>query len=471
MNMTAKVITDACRANGGYATPEHNDQIFLQCKGLGKIQNLTPYVNVKALWLDSNSILEIEGLEACTKLAALYLNNNYIPRICGLEGLMNLHTLNLSHNVISEIRNLAHLPRLETLLITNNRLTHLADLEELTRCLELSCVDLSYNPLEAAEGEGTDEVVGFFKRVPKLAVLYLTGTEIVKGLRYYRKKMITGMPGLQYLDDRPIFEQERRTAEAWATGGDEAEKLVRQQIHEEKKESLIRPVRDLQKRAEEKRHIKEARTAEWAKIQEKEDQWWRSKTECFRDLNTSEHEDRENIEDEEKNTFVADLQSFESELKDIADAEEVIRRESAEKIRRQKEEAEKRSPMEESRQELLRHIAMWGPEGGVEPPGVNDPQEDTAEDADSEALLLRFQEEVHAALYDLGMGQGSTLDSQQPSAFPVTSPATKEMPTPKPSKQVPSKERRRWRDIAVGDWTPPASTVALWEKAAKWESR
>lgn len=39
----------------------------------------------------------------------------------------------------------------------------------------------------------------------------------------YRKKLVSGMKSLNYLDDRPVFEIERIASDAWKAGGHEAE--------------------------------------------------------------------------------------------------------------------------------------------------------------------------------------------------------------------------------------------------------
>ena len=48
-----------------------------------------------------------------------------------------------------------------------------------------------------------------------LSVLYLRGNPAVSAIRGYRKTLIARLPGLNYLDDRPVFETERLCAEAW----------------------------------------------------------------------------------------------------------------------------------------------------------------------------------------------------------------------------------------------------------------
>lgn len=41
--------------------------------------------------------------------------------------------------------------------------------------------------------------------------------------RHYRKAILAALPRLQYLDDRPVFEVERVTVDAWVKGGRDAE--------------------------------------------------------------------------------------------------------------------------------------------------------------------------------------------------------------------------------------------------------
>lgn len=56
-------------------------------------------------------------------------------------------------------------------------------------------------------------------RMPNLAVVYLQNNQFNKKIAHYRKHLISKMANLKYIDDKPIFEDERRYAEAWARGG------------------------------------------------------------------------------------------------------------------------------------------------------------------------------------------------------------------------------------------------------------
>jgi len=56
--------------------------------------------------------------------------------------------------------------------------------------------------------------------------------------------MIHSLPTLTYLDERPVFEEERRFSEAFGVGGKEAEKEERKLWDEERKEKQMQYLRD-----------------------------------------------------------------------------------------------------------------------------------------------------------------------------------------------------------------------------------
>ena len=64
--------------------------------------------------------------------------------------------------------------------------------------------------------------------------------EFTKKIANYRKKIISLIPNLKYIDDKPIFEDERRFAEAWARGGLDEERKERALYKKEKEEEQIR---------------------------------------------------------------------------------------------------------------------------------------------------------------------------------------------------------------------------------------
>lgn len=63
--------------------------------------------------------------------------------------------------------------------------------------------------------------------MPDLAVLYMQNNQFNKKIAHYRKSVISRMPNLKYIDDKPIFEDEKRYADAWARGGLEEERKER----------------------------------------------------------------------------------------------------------------------------------------------------------------------------------------------------------------------------------------------------
>jgi dynein assembly factor 1, axonemal len=74
-------------------------------------------------------------------------------------------------------------------------------------------------------------------KMPNLKVLYLFKNPCVKKMTQYRKNLINKIPTLTYLDDRPVFKDDRRTAEAFCRGGFEEEKDERNKIRQEKKDA------------------------------------------------------------------------------------------------------------------------------------------------------------------------------------------------------------------------------------------
>ncbi len=55
--------------------------------------------------------------------------------------------------------------------------------------------------------------------MPDLRVLQLQGNPLTRKIKHYRKTVIARCQQLTYLDDRPVFDDERRTVRAWARAG------------------------------------------------------------------------------------------------------------------------------------------------------------------------------------------------------------------------------------------------------------
>jgi len=95
-------------------------------------------------------------------------------------------------------------------------------------------------------------------KMEDLRVLYLQGNPITKNTRFYRKTLTSNIPDLRYLDDKPVFEDERRFAEAWARGGLPEEKEERAKFKKEKDDAHWKnhqAFKDMIKKAKEEKRI------------------------------------------------------------------------------------------------------------------------------------------------------------------------------------------------------------------------
>ena len=71
-------------------------------------------------------------------------------------------------------------------------------------------------------------------KMPNLACLYSQGNDFQKKISSYRKTIIAKIPNLKFVDDRPVFEEDRRRAEAWMRGGMDEERKEMKLIKKEK---------------------------------------------------------------------------------------------------------------------------------------------------------------------------------------------------------------------------------------------
>lgn len=159
------------------------------------------------LYLEGNAISKIEGLDQLVNLTSLYLHENCIEKIEGLDNLCNLANLNLSDNLIKKIENLKGLKNLSNLLLKRNRIG-LKGLEDLQGLLELgkefAVLDISDNMIE--DPKIVDEILTKFI---DLRVIYLNGNDVVRKIPNYRKTLISKIDSLKYIDDKPIFDDEK----------------------------------------------------------------------------------------------------------------------------------------------------------------------------------------------------------------------------------------------------------------------
>jgi dynein assembly factor 1 len=158
---------------------------------------------------------------------ALYLQENLIETMEGFDFMPVLHSLNLSDNMITKVEGLERLVRLETLQLKRNRFgknnDDVNDLKGLLDCPSISVLDLSDNFIQ--DEAILEEVI---YKMPKLSVLYLMNNPFCKKMKNYRKIIIDKIPQLRYLDDRPVFKDDRRYAEAFVRGGYAEERKERE---------------------------------------------------------------------------------------------------------------------------------------------------------------------------------------------------------------------------------------------------
>ena len=221
----------ACKERQQYTTPRLNDNLYLQCFGFEKIENLEEYTGTKALWLEENNLRSIENIGHMQLLRCLFLQSNAITRIASLSRLKSLQMINLSNNLISRLENLAGIPKLHTLEISRNRLTTLSDISHLLLCRSITVLDLSFNRLSDARS------MTVWEGMQNLHVLYLQGNPVTQQIADvwggYRKYVLARIPALTFLDERPVQTNEHRTCAAWNSGGIELEMAERALIHDE----------------------------------------------------------------------------------------------------------------------------------------------------------------------------------------------------------------------------------------------
>ena len=98
---------------------------------------------------------------------------------------------------------------LQTLTLNHNSLQTQADIAHLAAVPSVTALDLADNQLR------DPAILDVLAAMPNLAVLYLSGNPVVKDIPHYRKTVVSRCCGLQYLDDRPVFPEERERCEAW----------------------------------------------------------------------------------------------------------------------------------------------------------------------------------------------------------------------------------------------------------------
>lgn len=250
--ITKLYLKDLCESLEMYTTPHLNDRLYLSNKGFNKMENLEEYFNIKALYFDSNAFSVIENIEKLTELRCLYLHNNSIDRIEGVDSLVHLNTLNLAHNKIKKVENLGTLYELNNLNLGFNLLSDKESLEGLLECPHLTQLNIEANQINLDE----EELFSILSKLVNLKVLYLKGNPIVGKIKNYRKRVVAELQTLNYFDDRPVKEEERRLAYHWKLAGEAGEQAERQRIKDEKDrkyKSYIEEVKEAREEAKSRR--------------------------------------------------------------------------------------------------------------------------------------------------------------------------------------------------------------------------
>ena len=229
-------------------------------------------------YVQANMLSSLEGLEAQAALDTLNVSGNRLKRLENLAGCASLHTLLASGNeleTLEDVQHLAECPQLSTVDLQDNKLADpkasssqlhpwlaaapgrtaarpgwarpLLLAERQARCQlwagkRQPCRPASWQSAAGqpaamatawwhactaqqaaacpcrteADPPHLAQVLDLLKQLPDLRCLYLKGNPLVTATRHYRKVVIAAIPTLTYLDDRPVFDFERRCAEAWS---------------------------------------------------------------------------------------------------------------------------------------------------------------------------------------------------------------------------------------------------------------
>lgn len=160
----------------------------------------------------------------CARLTSTFIVSARLQLLSSLQPLLD--TLNLCKNRVSRIPlgAVQHLSRLKSLLLGSNELSHIDDVAALGCLPSLEVLDLQSNRLKA---DDLQPLLQLLARLPRLAVLYLHGNPLASSSPHYRQRVLSALRGLTFLDERPVFPNERRGCDAWGaewarTGGDAA---------------------------------------------------------------------------------------------------------------------------------------------------------------------------------------------------------------------------------------------------------
>jgi len=233
--LTERFLKQMSQSNELYRTPSLNEKLYLPHKGIASLGSaLERYTGLKSLFLEGNALESLAGLSSQPALRCLFCGKNDLQSLDGIENVPLLATLDVSNNRLCSLAGIEHLHQLGTLMASSNKFSDLQSV-----CSELSSLsdvlhtlDLSNNSIDG----DPEHLVHAMSHMRGLAALYLKGNPVVSKMQAYRKRLIAEMPSLNYLDDRPVGDTERRCALAWLSDGLEAEQAERQRARDEEAE-------------------------------------------------------------------------------------------------------------------------------------------------------------------------------------------------------------------------------------------
>ena len=121
----------------------------------------------------------------------------------GVTSLVSLTTLDVSENQLESLEGLRGHPNVSTLLAYGNKIKNVEGLDALRECPALTTLDLSKNKLsDRSCVDFLTEHLG-----DQLSLLKLQGNPVVSEVPSYRKTIVCGFKGLNYLDDMPAGEE------------------------------------------------------------------------------------------------------------------------------------------------------------------------------------------------------------------------------------------------------------------------
>lgn len=234
--MDAAALTAICREfDDLYITPSLNEKLYAGNKGFLSISGLEPYISLQALFLDGNALTDISGLPSLPSLRCLFLQQNGLTALHNLNTLApNLNTLDISSNYLTSLHFLYSCTALQTLTAANNQINSLPPSPSpSSSCIfpQLESLDLQNNKIESIE-----VILSLCQFIPNLNCLYLRGNPLVSTTANYRKRLVSSLPHLTYLDDSPVTADEHRCCQAWKVGGIKAEQEMREVIKQEERE-------------------------------------------------------------------------------------------------------------------------------------------------------------------------------------------------------------------------------------------